>query len=51
MPSTSKAQYRWAQSCLHNPKHKGRCPSPEKAREFVEGVNFKKLPQRARKTK
>jgi hypothetical protein len=36
-------------SCQHNPKHKGSCPSPDKIKEFTEGVEYKKLPSRAKR--
>ena len=46
MPAKSQAQYRWAQGCVHNPKHmRGHCPSEKVAREFAAG-SPKGLPQK-----
>ena len=46
MPSKSQAQYRWAQGCLHNPRHmRGHCPSEKVAREFAAG-SPKGLPEK-----
>ena len=35
VPAKSAKQQRWAASCLHNPKHKGPCPSDKVAKDFT----------------
>lgn len=51
MPSISKAQGRFFQGCLHNPRHmKGRCPSPKVAREFASG-STRGLPEHVKTSK
>lgn len=52
MPAKSKAQFRFMEAVVHN-KGKMKNPpkglSPAKAREFVQGIGYKNLPEKAQK--
>jgi hypothetical protein len=42
VPAVSKAQFRFMEAIKHGGKKKGL--SPEKAAEYIDSVNYKKLP-------
>lgn len=44
MPAKSKAQFRFMQAIVHGDLKKAGL-SPEKAKEFVEGVKYQELPK------